>query len=290
MVGGGTAKIKKSRRICAFCGGGPQFTKEHAWPRWLHPYAKTVPPTRFSRSLGFARISPDTWAESPTVVVEQPGSVLRVVAREVCARCNGGWMSRLEQDAKPILLRLMQAAGDGSRVLLGPAEAATVGAWAVKTAWVRELASKGSHVATTSAMRRFLAEQGLPSEFSSVWLARYLGVRDFEAPTATVGVQHQDHPWDHPGLRYVLKTCLVFNGLAILALTVDGWGVPVFSPPEDQWALAWPATGTVTFPPPSGLSDEDVMSVVGMQTPWLRMPLVERFDRSPGGPVYIKRN
>ena len=83
------------------------MTNEHAWPQWLGQGAQ-VEPTQTTRSIGFGRTAEDAMTEAPNQIVVKPGSVLTARIREVCADCNSGWMSRLEEDARPILQRLWE--------------------------------------------------------------------------------------------------------------------------------------------------------------------------------------
>ncbi len=149
---------KRSRvpaRPCVFCGSTAGITDEHVWPKWLRAHAADLAPERYTHTSGFARTAADAFTEAPTVLVRQPGTILGLRARAVCRECNGGWMSGLEQRAKPILLNMMSAARPGSVLTLGPDQAATVAAWAIKTAWMREETAPGDR-ATTRQMRRAL--------------------------------------------------------------------------------------------------------------------------------------
>jgi hypothetical protein len=87
-------------RRCIFCNA-IGVTVEHVWPKWLRAF---VPATATSHNFltGLIhRTRPDrelrTWAGDP-----QSRGV-----KAVCQGCNGGWMSRLEERAKPILLPLL---------------------------------------------------------------------------------------------------------------------------------------------------------------------------------------
>lgn len=55
--------------------------------------------------------------------------------REVCARCNNGWMMELDEAAKPVVIAL----GQGTANTIGAAETATFRSWATKIALVRTL-------------------------------------------------------------------------------------------------------------------------------------------------------
>jgi hypothetical protein len=56
--------------------------------------------------------------------------------KHVCGGCNQGWMSRLEEAAKPILMPMMF---DNLPLVLSPSDQWTLARWAVKTALMVDL-------------------------------------------------------------------------------------------------------------------------------------------------------
>lgn len=126
---------------CAFCQGAGRKNKEHAIPQWIsrslggtgpgsfHGYrAVTIPPYRTTDGTIV-----NQWA----VREDQPVKTVNVVTRQVCQGCNGGWMNRLEDDVKPILVPLIT----GQVRELPPADMWVLAAWATKTAMALALAS-----------------------------------------------------------------------------------------------------------------------------------------------------
>ena len=209
-------------------------------------------------------------------------------AREVCARCNGGWMSALEQATKPILLGLMQAVADEATTTLQPDEAALVAVWAIKTAWMREFTRPGRHTAT-AGMRNELRCSLQPPAFSTVWIAEHRGQMEFDARQAQIGITRTDR-WDDADIRTAQFTALTFRGLCLLCYTVDGQGVGPPTEHPGQWLPLWPITGAVTFPPAAFVGDVDVSLTVAQQTPWLALPSGLGFKRASDGPKVVRRN
>ena len=121
------------RRRCLFCGGTGPMTREHVWPQWLQPYGRGVSPERSTVLTGFGRTAADTFAEHPTLITTQPGSVFANRALSVCRRCNNGWMSALEQSVKPLLVSMMSGPRS-ENVTLAPDQAAILAAWTIKVA------------------------------------------------------------------------------------------------------------------------------------------------------------
>ena len=77
------------KRVCVFCGGTP-VTLEHVWPRWVAAILADGGPVQVERGVDD---EPATWQQVS----------LEVTIRRVCAICNNGWLSELEQAAKPRL-------------------------------------------------------------------------------------------------------------------------------------------------------------------------------------------
>ena len=116
--------------------------------------------------------------EAPNRIVTTPGSVLTARIREVCADCNNGWMTRLEEDARPLLHRLWQPSYPFGVTTFTAPEVSTIATWAAKTAWVRERVCDPDST-PTAQMRRDLMVRQMPPEFTSVWIARHQGKSNF---------------------------------------------------------------------------------------------------------------
>lgn len=131
-------------KICYFCGRVGNMSKEHVWPQWMRKGA-LVQPTQVTSILGVAQTGPTELTENTNVVTHKNASVLTTHIREVCADCNNGWMSQLETDVQPLIRRLVVRSYPFGVTTLAPKEAATLSAWAVKTAWMRERATPASN-------------------------------------------------------------------------------------------------------------------------------------------------
>jgi hypothetical protein len=139
-------------RRCIFDGGTP-LTTEHVIPLWVHGYLPGQGDLRYER-VG----SRQGWTSD----------ALAVTLRRVCARCNGGWMSRLEGRAKPLLVDVIQ---DRPRVWT-PREQRTVATWAFKTAILGGLATGQAHV--PEAHFRHLARNLHPPGRVTIWTTVHL--------------------------------------------------------------------------------------------------------------------
>jgi hypothetical protein len=264
------------------------MTKEHAWPQWLGQ-GEQVEPTQTTRTIGFGRSADDAMTEAPNRVVIKPGSVLTARIREVCADCNNGWMSRLEEEVRPLLQRLWQPSYPFGVTTFSAREAEIVATWAAKTAWVRERVTDPDST-PTAQMREELMVRQMPPDFTSVWIARHQGQSNFGVYAARIEVTHQDDHWTTSRRRHVLICTMTFRGLSVLVRTDDGWGVPPMRLPAQKWQVFWRAGDTVQWPPDSPASDGDVRAAAAHYAGWLRTPEIPVFNRDPNGWQEIRRN
>jgi hypothetical protein len=103
---------------CIFCGRRP-LTKEHIWAGWLEQY---LPREDESYSV-LKAIAHGNRSEFKTEI--RKGDVHTWQVRCVCASCNNEWMSRLQVDAKPHVIRLL----GGESFVLTSKPQISVAAW-----------------------------------------------------------------------------------------------------------------------------------------------------------------
>jgi hypothetical protein len=233
--------------------------------------------SRTSRSIGFGLTEQDdAYVEAPSETRESRNSLLHQVTRTVCRDCNNGWMSRLEQDATPILTALIGAVNAGSDVTLDPSQAKVLARWATKTAWTSELASLGDHNQIESwippRMRHALTTDLDPPPSSWVWLAAYRQGEPAQSLQARVEFDPASPPDGRPSRRF-LATCLMLRGVALLTFTFDE---PVRFPPPLKplcGLRVWPRPMELEFPPPP-VSYRELHQAISNFGDWL--PLHDR--------------
>ena len=151
-------------RSCIFCGES-HVTREHIWPRWAQKYLLARHPERYTRGIEAA--GRDSVRQ---VYLERPYDA---TARVVCKGCNEGWMSRLEQQAQPLLVKLTS----GTRTHLSRTDQQLLAAWGFKTALVLD-ASFRHRTGVANEHRRYLARTGAPPPTGVlIWVATYDGAR-----------------------------------------------------------------------------------------------------------------
>lgn len=166
-------------RACIFCGVPPPLTAEHVWSQWL---ATEVP------DLGH-------FGTEITGIVGDRGSFRRqrrkpssVKPKIVCVDCNTGWMSQLQERAKPHLVPLFC----GQHTILDREAQECVASWLAMTVYTASWAKRDhGGWAIPQDHRTELYATGRPSPRCQIWIAP---------------CSHDDRPAGMPafGLRYRL--------------------------------------------------------------------------------------
>ncbi|HIC8862703.1 TPA: hypothetical protein ACW7Y0_003737 [Aeromonas hydrophila] len=90
--------------------------------------------------------------------------------RNVCGKCNGGWMSRLETKAKLKLTALML----GENTTLDSKDVLNISSWAMMTSIMAEYTDIPTQSIPESD-RRHLMDNGVPPENWHIWIGSYRG-------------------------------------------------------------------------------------------------------------------
>ena len=154
-------RIPNPPRKCIFCGC-TGVSKEHIWESgWLRIFRKTLP-----------IFQPWTlWCIERTKLKKEKTenrSAYSGTVKLVCRPCNNEWMSQLQNDAKPILLPLM----NGERRALNRREQTILSAWITMFVMVAEFQVPDKVAIQPDARQRF-KEALQPPEGTAIWLGMY---------------------------------------------------------------------------------------------------------------------
>ena len=157
-----TKRKKKPPGKCVFCNSQGSLTKEHIFPDWLAQY--------FPKSHGFT----DHLTKSPSRGIvkgrlNRPGAVHSKKLRVVCAECNNGWMSRMQEDAKPYLLRMAQR----ESLDFSKKERDVILKWIVMFCMVLEFADEDSKVIYQKHREQFCKDRTIIGDWQ-VWIGKYV--------------------------------------------------------------------------------------------------------------------
>ncbi len=147
-------------RRCVFCDQANGLTREHVWPDWLNDV--------FRDPLGWTitHSTPDRAREW-----ERQTPRLDQTVRRVCGKCNHGWMSDLEGEAKDLVTHMIF----GNPIVLQPEHQDLLLRWSYKTTLMLSLASETSAI-PIDHMRYFYANRS-PGPSTDVRLGHYSGAR-----------------------------------------------------------------------------------------------------------------
>lgn len=186
-------------RSCLFCAD-PVSSREDVWPLWLV--------RRFDTPAG-VRVGLEREGHPlPSWIKLQHGHKVRFV----CSKCNNGWMSDLENRAKPVLERVL---GDGTIILDG-SDQKTLALWSVKSAMVFEALRRGSRRFYFAHDRAAIRGTTTLPTRTAIWLARCV---DLPGVFVTAS-DHADTPDHSPLGARLYSTTMGFGHLAIQVITV----------------------------------------------------------------------
>src|SRR6266478_112392 len=168
MAKNARSKEPRPPRKCIFCGK-PGMSNEDVWGRWLRPYVRAD-----MRKHHFYAERINRPGEPNTASARlRAGDPLHSKVRVVCETCNNGWMSMIQERAKPILIPLIQ----GKATILGIEAQQTVASWCAMATMTGEFLDKDpvpGTIAVSQAEREWLWKNGIPPlEGWRIWITRY---------------------------------------------------------------------------------------------------------------------
>ena len=141
-------------RECIFCSSKASINREHLWPAWV------IKSVIQNRSSAIER------------VIGRKAPITRVgdlKARCICKQCNEGWMSALENSAKPILEPMFH----DSPSAIDSVQQRAIAVWTIKTAMVFECVKRDSAFYSTQD-RCHLLNSSAPPPDTLIWIGRYV--------------------------------------------------------------------------------------------------------------------
>jgi hypothetical protein len=244
-------------RRCVFCGG-PANSREHAFPEWV---------ISLFRNQGAATIIAERDGDGPR---EWHGINASIKVKRFCHGCNTGWMSDLENEARPLLFPLIR----GERTTLDGAQRIVVATWCLKTAMVFDLTRTDNRIAFLPSERAYLyaarGERSLGSPFpphTFIWIASYQGTRFAMSAIASelrgfgdFSPTKRKHPIEANVVTLLAGAFMAQVLIARLPPEAESQP-PVLHEGAETWARAcvpiWPLVGTrVSMPLQLLLNDE----------------------------------
>jgi hypothetical protein len=231
-------------RTCIFCSNKAS-TREHAWPLWLVNRFPTSSTSCMEAERGGNKLG--NW------LTAKP----KLQVKWLCASCNNGWMSRLEDETKPILESIF----NDKLKAIDTLDQLTLARWAVKTAMVLEaIDSNRSWFYSDNERQMMGAVQSLPPR-TSVWIATCINQPNiYSAAKDLLTTPNND------GI-HAYATTMAFGSIAFQIVSIKTFAaipenVPVtYDVTEGPWdqtiVQVWPTTKkSIDWPPTYGLNSE----------------------------------
>ncbi|MBS1675974.1 MAG: hypothetical protein JST08_01185 [Actinobacteria bacterium] len=239
------------KRRCIFCGDLAD-DREHLLPQWLQKVLPSDEPVVHFREEGTNELP--QWERKP----------FREKAKFVCKACNHGWMSELENEAKPILTPAI------TREEL-PYEFSLVAQWiaarwAVKTVYVMQASLPlAPPIRPTLLMLNFK-----PPPQTTVWIGSHARAR--EDPISSCYVQKPlelnagrgsaSEPVDFGYLSF-----LAVGGISFLVVEhrFDSYVECVLGPENpfsDMFIKLWPRSRSILSWPPHAMADRAYLDIL----------------------------
>lgn len=255
---------------CIFCNGFG-LTKEHVFPDWM----RTV----------FTRLPTDThtfydidYVDLPTIgTVPLPsrrtgqGQVGSKKVKVVCRACNNGWLSQLEQNAKPLLTEVL----NGRQRTFSVADQKLLATWIVKTTMTAEF-WRPKEIAIKQPEREEFRLKMEPSSRWQIWGALYIGTK-LQAGAIYhhgVGIYLPPNPV-RVGVKNTQYTVMGIGRFLAINLSSEQEGLTFGMNPQLDVALIrlWPPIGTpVSWPLARSIDDPAAERIIAAFAKALGLP------------------
>lgn len=144
---------------CIFCGAKPPLTGEHIFGDWLRNLGHT--------GEGIREIIPGDGSEP----IIQRGGMFTKKLKIVCGSCNNGWMSLLEDAAKPLLTQMFNLPYlpyQQPQIVLNTTDQLALARWAFKTVVVARYVDRNSTF--PAAHREEFCTTNDPPQHVQIWI------------------------------------------------------------------------------------------------------------------------
>jgi hypothetical protein len=221
-------------------------TAEHTLPGWLAQHV-----------AGRLRVR-RTGTDHPEMVWRERG--LRHRIRVVCANCNNGWMSEVEQEAKPYLVPLL----DRTPNVLPPEAQAAIATWAFKTSCVMATTRHPNLVSDRDIV--YLFQHRKPPDDVEILVGSYKG-------QSQLWIDHRGLRFDHSGasdypLGDAYMTVIQIRALLIVVFCdVTGLGRSIADATPFSLMSIWPLGQEQRWPPRLAYTDQRLETLMGQASP-----------------------
>lgn len=242
----GLISASTANRYCIFCGATAD-SREHLLPEWLQQVFPSKELAIYHRTVGGEKKTWETKRFSQT-------------AKVVCESCNHGWMSRLENEAKPILTPAIARVEPCAFDLRSQWIAAQ---WAAKTCFVMQRQTPEPVAPSTHPF--LVRANGRPPPQMSIFVgSHYRALRD---PASSIYIQKPiSLEIDQDGTQQVFEFgYLAFLAVGGISFLIVGHRLGSYvelvlgEHQAELFTKIWPWTQKAVHWPPELLMDQELL-------------------------------
>ena len=185
-------------RKCLFCQKKAR-SREDIWPQWLAKQFPLSEDSQMEAERGGHKLG--TW---------QSGTSQLLRSKCVCGDCNNGWMSKLEQETKPIVESILSE----KLRALDVSSQAVIAVWATKTAMVLEALYPDRNFFYSAIERQYFRSLSAIPEHTTKWIAKCVNQPNFYS----VAEDLRTAPGVNAAKAYV--TTMAFGSLAFQVVSI----------------------------------------------------------------------
>ena len=233
-------------RPCIFCGTTRGLTREHVFGDWVSRIGLDLGPVAYEAGP-LNRIGRDLGVGAP----------FRQTVRDICGKCNGGWMSRLEDIAKRVLTPFIL----GEPGFIEPTDRGAIAAWVQKTVLVAMLVStkddraRGHGVPLSEYHEMYARCEALePLPATQIWIGQYKGQRQagsiWVVPQVVVLQGERD-----PDVPQGYAMTVVLGELLLHGVHFTATGLQLGLSTARGLQSLWPTNGRISWPAGTHVSD-----------------------------------
>jgi hypothetical protein len=148
---------------CPFCDRPAKLTKEHIWSKWTRRLLKYNQPKH-----QHARVEWSAESARVTYARTYGGDARNRSPKAACQDCNNGWMSELDDEAKPFLIPLIK----GKAALLDVEAQQMVAAWIAMKTMAAEY-FEPERIAVPLSERQYMRRHARTPDNWRIWIGHY---------------------------------------------------------------------------------------------------------------------